>query len=125
MTVDDKRTDILPHHEVLYRLEAFDAERGMLSTIQSVVLTPGAKINGHRGYFLTNDGVDLNQALINYGLDFLRRKSYKKIQAPFMMRKEIMAQTAQLEEFDEALYKVRRDLAALTLGVCQRRKRGQ
>ncbi|KAL1408452.1 Cytosolic seryl-tRNA synthetase [Vanrija albida] len=90
---DDKRTDILPHHEVLYRLEAFDTERG-------------AKINGHRGYFLTNDGVDLNQALINYGLDFLRKNGYKKVQAPFMMRKELMAATAQLEEFDEALYKV-------------------
>ncbi|WOO77826.1 Serine--tRNA ligase, cytoplasmic [Vanrija pseudolonga] len=90
---DDKRTDILPHHEVLYRLEAFDTERG-------------AKINGHRGYFLTNDGVDLNQALINYGLDFLRKHGYKKVQAPFMMRKELMAATAQLEEFDEALYKV-------------------
>lgn len=66
----------------------------------------GVKVSGHRGYFLTNDGVDLNLALINYGLDFLRKKSYKKIQAPFMMNKEVMSQTAQLEEFDEALYKV-------------------
>jgi len=64
------------------------------------------KISGHRGYFLTNDGVDLNQALINYGLNFLRTKGYKKVQAPFMMRREIMAQTAQLSEFDEALYTV-------------------
>ncbi len=64
------------------------------------------KISGHRGYFLTNDGVDLNQALINYGLDFLRTKGFKKIQAPYLMRREIMAQTAQLDEFDEALYKV-------------------
>jgi seryl-tRNA synthetase len=66
----------------------------------------GVKIAGHRGFFLTGDGVDLNQALINYGLDFLRKKGYKKVQAPFMMKREIMAQTAQLEEFDEALYKV-------------------
>lgn len=66
----------------------------------------GTKIAGHRGFFLTNDGVDLNQALINYGLDFLRKKGYKKVQAPFMMKKDFMAQTAQLEEFDEALYKV-------------------
>ncbi|CAK9784255.1 serine-tRNA ligase [Cutaneotrichosporon oleaginosum] len=93
LTTADKPANILPHHEVMYRLEAFDMERGN-------------KINGHRGYFLTNDGVDLNQALINYGLDFLRKRQYKKIQAPFMMRKEIMAATAQLEEFDEALYKV-------------------
>ena len=61
---------------------------------------------GHRGFFLTNDGVDLNQALINYGLQFLRQKGYKKIQAPFMVKKDLMAATAQLEEFDEALYKV-------------------
>jgi len=30
----------------------------------------GGKISGHRGYFLTKDGIDLNQALISYGLDF-------------------------------------------------------
>jgi seryl-tRNA synthetase len=76
--------------------------------VRVIMLIPnkGAKISGHRGYFLTNDGVDLNLALINYGLDFLRKRGYKKVQAPFMMNKEIMAQTAQLEEFDEALYKV-------------------
>lgn len=63
-------------------------------------------MSGHRGYFLTNDGVDLNQALINYGLQFLRERGYKKTQAPFMVKKDLMAATAQLEEFDEALYKV-------------------
>jgi len=66
----------------------------------------GAKISGHRGYFLTNDGVDLNQALISYGLDFLRTKGYKKIQPPFFMNKDVMAKTAQLDQFDEELYKV-------------------
>lgn len=88
-----QRTDIMPHHEVLLRLDAIDLERG-------------AKIAGHRGYFLTGDGLDLNQALISYGLDFLRGKGYKKIQTPFFMRKEFMAKTAQLEQFDEELYKV-------------------
>ncbi|KAK0460705.1 uncharacterized protein EV420DRAFT_1619919 [Desarmillaria tabescens] len=87
------RTDIMPHHEVLLRLDAMDLDRG-------------AKIAGHRGYFLTNDGIDLNQALISYGLDFLRKKQYKKIQPPFMMNKEQMAKTAQLDQFDEELYKV-------------------
>jgi seryl-tRNA synthetase len=36
----------------------------------------------------------------------LRQRGYKKIQAPFMVKKDLMAATAQLEEFDEALYKV-------------------
>lgn len=72
-------------------------------------LPQGAKIAGHRGFFLTNDGVDLNQALINYGLDFLRKKTYKKVQTPFFMRKDYMAKTAQLDQFDEELYKVTGD----------------
>jgi seryl-tRNA synthetase len=67
---------------------------------------PGSKVAGHRGYFLTNDGVDLNHALIAYGLDFLRRRGYKKMQAPFLMNKDVMAKTAQLDQFDEELYKV-------------------
>ncbi len=62
---------------------------------------------GHRGYFLTGDGVDLNQALITYGLDFLRDRGFKKMQPPFFMNKAVMGKTAQLSEFDEALYKVR------------------
>jgi seryl-tRNA synthetase len=66
----------------------------------------GAKIAGHRGYYLTNDGVDLNQALISYGLDYLRSKQFKKIQPPFFMNKDQMAKTAQLDQFDEELYKV-------------------
>lgn len=65
----------------------------------------GTKIAGHRGYFLTNDGIDLNQALITYGLHFLRKKGYRNLQPPFMMNKEMMAKTAQLDQFDEELYK--------------------
>lgn len=89
----EHKTTILPHHEVLLRLDAVDLDRGQ-------------KVAGHRGYYLTNDGLDLNQALISYGLDFLRKRGYKKVQPPFFMRKEQMAKTAQLEDFDEALYKV-------------------
>jgi seryl-tRNA synthetase len=89
----EKRSDILAHHEVLLRLDAMDLERG-------------AKIAGHRGYFLTNDGIDLNQALISYSLDFLRKRGYRKIQPPFLMNKDVMAKTAQLDQFDEELYKV-------------------
>ncbi|KIP04037.1 hypothetical protein PHLGIDRAFT_94039 [Phlebiopsis gigantea 11061_1 CR5-6] len=89
----EKKADIMPHHEVLLRLDAIDLERG-------------TKIAGHRGYFLTNDGIDLNQALITYGLHFLRKRGYRNLQPPFMMNKDMMAKTAQLDQFDEELYKV-------------------
>ncbi|WVO15855.1 serine-tRNA ligase [Cryptococcus depauperatus] len=93
LTVNDKTENILSHHEVLARLEAYDTDRGV-------------KVSGHRGFYLTNDGVDLNQALINYGLNFLRQRKFKKVQPPFMIKKDVMSATAQLEDFDEALYKV-------------------
>ncbi|CAI4056367.1 hypothetical protein SUVZ_02G1560 [Saccharomyces uvarum] len=83
----------LSHHEILLRLDGYDPDRGV-------------KISGHRGYFLRNYGVFLNQALINYGLHFLASKGYIPLQAPVMMNKEVMAKTAQLSQFDEELYKV-------------------
>ncbi|KCV73237.1 seryl-tRNA synthetase [Fonticula alba] len=88
-----RREDFLFHFEVLERLDGYDPERGQ-------------KIAGHRGYFLKNWGVILNQALINYGIAFLRKRQYDILQTPFMMNQDIMAETAQLEEFDEALYKI-------------------
>ncbi|KAF2719578.1 serine-tRNA ligase [Polychaeton citri CBS 116435] len=90
---DPAKKDCLSHHEVLTRLDGFDSERGV-------------KIVGHRGYCLTGYGLFLNLALINYGLEFLFSKGYKPNQPPYFMLREAMAKTAQLEQFDEELYKV-------------------
>lgn len=49
----------------------------------------------------------LNMALLNYGLAFLRRRGYTEIQPPFFMRREVMAEAAELSDFSETLYKVR------------------
>jgi seryl-tRNA synthetase len=81
------------HHELLHMIDGYSAERGVT-------------VAGHRGYFLKGVGVLLNQALVQYGLSFLMKRQYTPLQPPFFMRKEIMADTAQLEEFDEALYHV-------------------
>jgi seryl-tRNA synthetase len=51
-------------------------------------------------------GVLLNQAFINYGIAFLRAREYSVLQPPYLMRKDMMAGVAQLEQFDEELYKV-------------------
>jgi seryl-tRNA synthetase len=88
-----EKRDVLSHHEVLVRLDGYDPERGV-------------KVVGHRGYFLRNWGVFLNQAMINYGLEFLSARGYTALQTPQFMLKDYMAKTAQLEQFDEELYKV-------------------
>jgi seryl-tRNA synthetase len=48
-------------------------------------------------------------ALVNYGLEFLYNKGYQPNAPPYMMNKDAMAKTAQLEQFDEELYKVIED----------------
>lgn len=88
-----KGEGLLAHHQVLARLDGYDQDRG-------------AKVAGHRGYFLRNWGLRLNQAMINYGLDYLGGNGYTLLQTPFLMRREMMAKCAQLEDFDEQLYKV-------------------
>jgi seryl-tRNA synthetase len=81
------------HHELLHMIDGYASERGV-------------NVAGHRAYFLKGVGVLLNQALISYGLSFLMGKSYTPLQPPYFMKKEVMAETAQLEQFDEELYKV-------------------
>jgi seryl-tRNA synthetase len=87
----------LYHHELLHMIGGYDAERGV-------------KVVGARGYFLKGVGVLLNQALINFGLAFLYYKDYIPLQPPYFMKQSVMAETAQLSQFDEELYKVPSDV---------------
>jgi seryl-tRNA synthetase len=86
-------TKPLTHDDLLWRIDGYEPTRGV-------------NVAGHRGYFLKNAGVLLNQALINYGIAFLRKRGYQVLQPPYFMKKEVMAGIAQLEDFDEQLYKV-------------------
>ncbi|NMJ77262.1 serine--tRNA ligase [Nanohaloarchaea archaeon] len=67
-----------------------------------------AEVAGERAYYLKNDLVRLNQALINYGLDRIREKGYTPMQTPYMLNKEAMEGAAELEDFHEQLYKLDR-----------------
>jgi len=86
-------TKPLTHDELLWRIGGYEPQRGQ-------------NVAGHRAYFLTNAGVLLNQAIINYGIAFLAARGYNVLQPPFFMNKDVMASIAQLEDFDEQLYKV-------------------
>ena len=86
-------TKPMTHDDLLWRIGGYEPVRGQ-------------NVAGHRAYFLTNAGVLLNQAIINYGIAFLGARGYNVLQPPFMMNKDVMASIAQLEDFDEQLYKV-------------------
>ena len=70
----------------------------------------GAEVVGHRGYYLQGKMALLGRALKNYAIDFLIQKNYEFIQTPVMMKKDVMALTSQLSDFDDLLYKVEDDL---------------
>jgi seryl-tRNA synthetase len=93
--LDSKRTEEgLPNHvDLIAMLDIADTERG-------------TDVAGGRGYFLKGAGVLLNQAMINYAIAFLAARGHTPLATPFFMRKDRMAECAQLADFDEQLYKV-------------------
>lgn len=91
--VSAKDTHKYSHYELIKMIDGCNFEKGSL-------------LMGHRGYFLKGKIVLLNQALINYGIAFLIKHGYNPVQPPFFMRRDIMSQTAQLEDFNESLYKI-------------------
>jgi seryl-tRNA synthetase len=86
-------TKPLTHDDLLWRIGGYEPVRGQ-------------NVAGHRGYFLTNAGVLLNQAIIQYAIAFLTERGYNVLQPPYFMNKDVMAEIAQLEDFDEQLYKI-------------------
>ena len=71
-----------------------------------VDLERAAKVAGARFYYLKNDLVRLNQALIHFGLDFLAKKGYSLVQPPYMINRESMEGAVIAEDFEEVIYKV-------------------
>lgn len=99
-----KPEKVLNHIDLMHRLGIRDIKEG--KNTEPGAPAEGARIAGARGYFLKSHAVSLNQALINYGLAFLQKRGYTQLQTPFFMNKESMALCAQLDDFDEQLYKV-------------------
>ena len=74
-----------------------------------VDLERAAKVAGARFYYLKNDLVRLNQALIHFGLDFLAEKGYSLIQPPYMINRESMEGAVIAEDFEEVIYKIQEE----------------
>ena len=86
----------MTHVDLLYMIGGVEYDRGVTCA-------------GNRGYYLQGPAVMLNLALIQYGLTFLGDRGYTPVQPPYFMSKEQMGKCAQLDDFDEQLYKVSGD----------------
>ncbi|WP_100183558.1 serine--tRNA ligase [Candidatus Nitrosotenuis aquarius] len=71
-----------------------------------VDLERAAKTAGARFYYLKNNMVRLNQALIHFALDFLAEKQYGLVQPPYMINRSSMEGAIIADDFENVIYKV-------------------
>jgi len=81
------------HLEIAQSLGLIDAERG-------------AKVAGHGFYYLKDSLARLDFAIMQYAIDFMTRKGYQLVEPPFLLRREAYMGAADLEFFEQQLYKV-------------------
>ncbi len=81
------------HVDIATALDLIDLERA-------------AKVSGARFFFLKNELVRMNAALVSFALDFLAQKGYAPVQPPFMIRREPMEGAVILGDFEDVIYKV-------------------
>ncbi|UCE16090.1 MAG: serine--tRNA ligase [Candidatus Bathyarchaeota archaeon] len=81
------------HLEIAVNLGLIDAERA-------------AKVAGHGFYYLKGEMALLDYAILNYTIDFMRKRGYLLIEPPFMMRKKPYLGVTDLEFFGDQLYKI-------------------
>ena len=87
---------IKDHIDISQNLDLIDLERA-------------AKVAGARFYYLKNDLVKLNQALIHYAVDFLSEKNYTPIQTPYMINRSSMEGAIIADDFEDVIYKIEGD----------------
>ena len=72
-----------------------------------VDLERAAKVSGARFYYLRNELVRLNQALINFALDFLVEKNYSLVQPPYLINRKSMEGAIIAEDFKDVIYEIK------------------
>lgn len=78
----------------------------LIEKIDGADIETAASIAGARFYYLKRDILHLNLALIQFALNELEEKGYVPLQTPFFVKGEVAAETSELGEFEETLYKV-------------------
>ncbi len=76
------------------------------TSLDLVDLERAAKVSGARFYFLKNELVRMNQALVNFAIDFLSDHGYIPVQPPYMIRKEPMSGAVIMGDFEDVIYKI-------------------
>lgn len=83
----------MDHIDLGLKLDLIDLERA-------------AKVAGARFYYLKNELVRLNYALISFALDFIAKKGYTLIQPPYLLKRDAVSGAVALSDFEDTIYKI-------------------
>ncbi|MGA2768404.1 MAG: serine--tRNA ligase [Candidatus Bathyarchaeia archaeon] len=64
------------------------------------------KIAGARFFYLKNDAVFLDNAIINFALEEMSKKGYTPIEPPYLIRRKPYEGVVALSDFEDVLYKI-------------------
>jgi seryl-tRNA synthetase len=107
---DETDNLVIKHREINKKIRFKPKDHVDISTKLGLIdLERAAKISGARFYFLKNQLVMMNQALILFALKFLSEKGYTLAQPPYMIRRGAMEGAVILEDFEDVIYKIERD----------------
>ena len=81
------------HVELLEELDLADFERS-------------AKTSGNGFYYIKNELAYLNQALIRFTIDFLKKKKYTYVETPLMLRSNVAYAAFDKKEIEQSVYKI-------------------
>lgn len=91
----------------------------IIKDLDLVDLERAAKVAGARFYYLKNELVLLNQALLRFALDLALKKGLTLIQPPYMLRKEVYERVTSLDQFEETLYRIEGDDALYLIATAE------
>jgi seryl-tRNA synthetase len=83
----------ISHAELAYSLGIADFDRA-------------GKVSGTGFYYLRNELVLLDYAIMRYAMDFLSSKGYSIIEPPYMIRREAYEGVTDLADFENVMYKL-------------------
>jgi len=92
-TIPSFRFKPLDHIDLGLRHDVIDMEKA-------------GRVAGARFYYLRDDLVELNIALIHYGLDFIASKGFQLFQPPYLLHRNVVAGAVALADFEDVIYKV-------------------
>ncbi|MCD7781190.1 MAG: serine--tRNA ligase [Methanosphaera sp.] len=78
----------------------------LIESVDGADTQTASEVSGSRFYYLKEDILFLNLALIQFALNELTQKGYTPLQTPFFVKSEVAEETSELAEFEETLYKV-------------------